>query len=549
MTSFVHELISHSAKRSPDTIALQIKDTQLSYAQLNKQITRLAHSYSEFGISQGDRVGIYLAKNKENVQSMFACSLLGAVFVPINPVLKAQQVNYIANDCQIKLLITNRARLKTMIPLLGDLTELNTIIVIDANEIQLRETLRPLPQSIKKIITIIDWQSFLSNYALDQDNTNYKEPHSQVAISPNDLAAIFYTSGSTGQPKGIMLSHTNIVLGAKSVSQYLQLGNNDKILAVLPLSFDYGFNQLTSCFFIGAQCVLLDYLLPNDVIKAITRYEITGLAAVPPLWMQLSKVTWPSDAARSIRYFTNSGGVLPLATLAKLRQYMPQAKPYLMYGLTEAFRSTYLSPDEIDKRPNSMGKAIPNSEIIVLREDGSSCDDDEEGELVHIGPLVTLGYWHNKIATAERYKPTPKQAINAQKTPLAVYTGDYVKRDAEGFLYFVARKDTMIKTSGYRVSPTELESVLLQLPQVEEATIISSPSVNLGQAIIALIVASMDDKELLKTSILRHCKLNLPNYMVPKEIVFVNEFPRNPNGKVDIKWLTIDYNKKTVPVN
>jgi len=208
-----------------------------------------------------------------------------------------------------------------------------------------------------------------------------------------------------------------------------------------------------------------------------------------------------------------------------------------------------LSPDEIDKRPNSMGKAIPNSEIIVLREDGSSCDDDEEGELVHIGPLVTLGYWHNKIATAERYKPTPKQAINAQKTPLAVYTGDYVKRDAEGFLYFVARKDTMIKTSGYRVSPTELESVLLQLPQVEEATIISSPSVNLGQAIIALIVASMDDKELLKTSILRHCKLNLPNYMVPKEIVFVNEFPRNPNGKVDIKWLTIDYNKKTVPVN
>lgn len=534
MTTLVHELISHNVQRSPEAIALQVKNISLSYAQLNEGITKVAQGYASLAIKNGDRIGIYLAKNQENVESMFACSLVGAIFVPINPVLKAQQVSYIANDCQITLLITNRARLTALASLLDNFSELKTIIVIDANEQELERMV------FSKSLNLLSWRSFIS---AKQTQVNL-----QCSLSPDDLAAILYTSGSTGQPKGIMLSHTNMVLGAKSVSQYLELKAKDNILAVLPLSFDYGLNQLTSCFLVGGKCVLLDYLLASDVIKAIATYKITGLAAVPPLWVQLTKITWPINAVQSIRYFTNSGGVLPLKILAALQENMPQAKPYLMYGLTEAFRSTFLPPSEIQSKPNSMGKAIPNAEILVLRENGSTCDDDEVGELVHIGPLVALGYWKNETATAERFKKTPNQALNVKNNDRAVFSGDYVKRDSNGFLYFVSRKDAMIKTSGYRVSPTELEAILLQLPEITEAAIIASPSAELGQTIIAVIVSTNNDQPSVTKSIMKHCQLNLPNYMLPKEVVFLSELPRNANGKVDIQLLTANH-KKAISFN
>lgn len=533
MTTFVHELISNNALKTPAAIALQIKTDEISYAQLNNKITEVAQAFSALAVNTGDRVGIYLAKNKENVTAMFACSLINAIFVPINPILKAQQAHFIANDCQIKLLITNRTRLSALTPFLAQLPTLTTIIVIDASEQDIAK------MTCTSILTVLSWQAFLD---LDSNLSSSLQP----AMSANDLAAIFYTSGSTGQPKGIMLSHTNIVLGAKSVSQYLQQTSDDNILSVLPLSFDYGLNQLTSCFLVGAKCILLDYLLANDVIKAISKYSITGLAAVPPLWLQLTKANWPKDVGKSVRYFTNSGGVLPIKTLRTLQHYMPQAKPYLMYGLTEAFRSSFLPPSEIQNRPTSIGKAIPYAEILVLREDGSCCDDNEVGELVHIGPLVSLGYWQNESATAEKFKTTPKQAINIQNIALAVFSGDYVKRDADGFLYFVARKDSMIKTSGYRVSPTEVESVLLQCPQVDEVAIIASPSVELGQSITALIVSSSKDLALTKTAIKKYCQVNLPNYMIPKKIIFLTELPRNTNGKVDTAWLSKEYSSELI---
>ncbi|WP_019027139.1 acyl-CoA ligase (AMP-forming), exosortase A system-associated [Colwellia piezophila] len=534
MISFVHELISHSAQRSADKIALQIQSSQISYSQLNNLINVVAQGFLSQGITQGDRVGIYLAKNPENVQSLFACSIVGAVFVPINPVLKTRQVQYIANNCQIKLLITNHARFKALAPLIEQFTTLFTIIVIDANEHELAQS--PSTPGV----TILSWQAFISH-------SPHTLKYSQSSSNPSSLAGILYTSGSTGQPKGIMLSHQNIILGALSVSEYLQLTEHDNILALLPLSFDYGLNQLTSCFFVGATCVLLDYLLANDVVKAISKYQITGLAAVPTLWQQLTKATWPRNSACSVRYFTNSGGELPLATLAILRKTMPQAKPYLMYGLTEAFRSSFLSPDEIDNKPNSIGKAIPHAEILVLREDGSECDNDEVGELVHIGPLVTLGYWKNEPATAARFKETPAQAQNTQNIALAVFSGDYVKRDADGFLFFVSRKDAMIKTSGYRVSPTELESVLLQLPQIEEAAVIPYPSVKLGQSITAFIVRASDNHPLSTAEVFKHCQLNVPNYMVPKEIIFLTELPINANGKIDSTQLKRRYSENNRP--
>jgi acyl-CoA ligase (AMP-forming) (exosortase A-associated) len=535
MTTFVHELISYSSKRSPQAIALQVKENQLSYSQLNKKVMRVAQVYSSLAINDGDRVGIYLVKNQESVQSIFACSVIGAVFVPINPVLKSLQVQHIANDCQIKLLVTNHARLKILMPILAQLPELVTVIVIDADEHSLAQIKYP------EHLSILSWQAVITSNKGSVKKTT-------LPMKTSELAAILYTSGSTGKPKGIMLSHANIILGAKSVSQYLELTSKDNILTVLPLSFDYGLNQLMSCFVVGAKCILLDYLLANDVIKAISKYNITGLAAVPPLWIQLTKATWPDKVARSMRYFTNSGGVLPLPTLVTLRKHMPQAKPYLMYGLTEAFRSTFLPPAEIDNRPSSIGKAIPHAEVLVLREDGSECDTDEVGELVHIGPLVTLGYWQNTAASEERFKKTPERAINAQNTELAVFSGDYVKRDADGYLYFVSRKDAMIKTSGYRVSPTELESVLVGLSGVDEAAVIATPSKELGQAILALIVSSNCDKDSLMKVIIKHCQVKVPNYMIPKQIIFLDELPRNTNGKVDTKHLSTKYNKE-LPLN
>lgn len=529
MANYIHELITHAAKRSPGAIALKHKDTSLTYTQLDKRLIQVAKSFESLQLSQGDRVGVYLAKNIEAVQSMFATSVVGSVFVPINPVLKAPQVEYIVNDCQISLLITNTARLKALLPTLDKLSSLTTIIVIDAE----KQTLAQL--HTHKRLALLTWQEFLTN------GQQISQLSSQP-ITENHLAAILYTSGSTGQPKGIMLSHQNIVLGAQSVSEYLHQTADDIILAVLPLSFDYGLNQLTSAFLVGAQCVLLDYLLPNDVTKAITKYKVTGLAAVPPLWNQLVKAKWANDAGHSMRYFTNSGGVLPLPTLASLQEKMPHAKPFLMYGLTEAFRSTYLPPEDLHLRPNSMGKAIQNAEILVVREDGSECDSDEVGELVHVGPLVTLGYWQNDTATKDRFKKTPAHAINTQKTELAVFSGDFVKKDKEGFLYFVARKDNMIKTSGYRVSPTEVEATLQQLDGIDEVAVIGKSSEQLGQEILALVVTSLTDQGLLKKNIVKHCQLNLPSYMMPKQVLFLKELPRNANNKIDTKLLISTYN-------
>ncbi len=520
----MHDLISQSAEKSPLNIALTLKEQQLNYQELNESINNIATSYHALAIKRYQRVGIYLPKTIENVLAIFACSKAGAVFVPINPVLKAPQVQHIANDCHISIIITNKARCKALLPLLASLSELTTVILTDSDATDV--------ESIEQV-SIMSWPYFVSL------TSNTEEPK---PLTGNDMAAILYTSGSTGKPKGVVLSHSNIVLGAKSVAQYLQNTASDKILAVLPLSFDYGLSQLTTCFLVAAECVLLDYLLANDVIKAIIKHKITGLAAVPPLWSQLCKLNWPENAGHAIRYFTNSGGALSSTHLKQLRSLMPNAAPYLMYGLTEAFRSTYLSPKEIDKRIGSMGKEIPNAEILVLRKDGSECDVEETGELVHKGPLVSLGYWNLADKTAERFKPVsgqPKGLINPE---LAVFSGDFVKKDQDGFLYFVGRADEMMKTSGYRISPMEIEEILYQHEQVTEAVAIGVPHAELGQAILAIVCNNNQaDLSSVAKSVFAHCQKQLANYMVPKKIIVLAELPHNANGKIDRNKLKQTY--------
>jgi acyl-CoA ligase (AMP-forming) (exosortase A-associated) len=351
------------------------------------------------------------------------------------------------------------------------------------------------------------------------------EPLGPSGADSDDLAAILYTSGSTGQPKGVMLSHANLWLGAVSVAHYLGLARDDVTLAVLPLSFDYGQNQLLSTWYAGGSVVPLDYLTPRDVTKACVKHAVTTLAAVPPLWVQLLEQDWPAEAVAPLRRLTNSGGALTPDLVRRLRATFPQASLFAMYGLTEAFRSTYLEPALIDAHPTSMGRAIPFAEVLVVGDDGQVTADGEEGELVHCGPLVAQGYWRDAARTAERFRPAPAQS---RYGGTAVWSGDRVVRDAEGLLHFVGRRDAMIKTAGNRVSPQEIEEAALRTGLVAEAVALGVPDERLGQAIV-LVMRGCAEDDALRAAL----KRELPNFMQPHEIRWIEAMPLNPNGKID----------------
>jgi acyl-CoA ligase (AMP-forming) (exosortase A-associated) len=328
-----------------------------------------------------------------------------------------------------------------------------------------------------------------------------------------------------------MLSHRNLVAGAASVAAYLDNNADDTLLAALPLSFDAGLSQLTTGFLAGAHVAMLNYLLPKDIINAVERERVTGLTAVPPLWIQLAQHEWP--AADHLRYIANTGGRMPRDILAALHARLPKTRVFLMYGLTEAFRATYLPPEELERRPDSIGKAIPNAEVLVLRPDGTECSPHEPGELVQRGALVAMGYWNDPAATTERFRPLPQHLPGAAQPEIAVFSGDTVSRDEEGFLYFIGRRDEMIKTSGYRVSPTEIEEILYSTRLVSECAAFGVEHPTLGQAVYVVAVPA-DGSTPDAAGLLAECRARLPSYMVPTHIEMrATPLPRNPNGKLD----------------
>ena len=393
-SSLLHELIVVNAARAGQALALTSGSVSLSYDVLATQVGQFSSGLMALGLERGERVAIYLEKRPETVIASFGTPAAGGVFVPVNPLLKPDQVAFILRDCNVRVLVTSPERLALMKDVLADCHDLRHVVVtpgsstVDSAE---AGRARPLVQ--------VSWLDLLAS------------PHrAGHRVIDTDMAAILYTSGSTGKPKGVVLSHRNMVAGAKSVASYLENNAQDTLLAALPLSFDAGFSQLTTAFHTGARVVLLNYLMPRDVLKAMAREGVTGLTAVPPLYIQLTQLEWPVAINNTLRYFANTGGRMPGETLTALRQRVPNAKPFLMYGLTEAFRSTYLPPEEVDRRPDSIGKAIPNADILVLREDGSACGPEEPGELVHRGALVGMGYWNDATKTAERYKLLPPDA-------------------------------------------------------------------------------------------------------------------------------------------
>ena len=534
----LHELITESAARHASVLALSDGRTALHYAALANRVQACAAGLLALGLPRTGRVGIYLEKRFETVVASFAAPAAGGVMVPMNPLLKPEQVAYIAQDCSVQVLITSPERLALLLPVLLQCPSLQHVVLTSFLTSAPAE-----PLALPPGIALHTWPDLLAGAPPDGAHPGHR-------VIDTDLCAILYTSGSTGRPKGVVLSHRNMVAGAKSVAGYLENGPHDTLLAALPLSFDAGFSQLTTAFHAGARVVLLNYLLPRDVLKTLAREKVTGLTAVPPLYIQLSQLEWPADMAdainKNLRYFANTGGRMPRETLDALRARMPQAKPFLMYGLTEAFRSTYLPPEEVDRRPDSIGKAIPNAEILVLREDGSECAADEPGELVHRGALVGQGYWNDAEKTAERYKRLPAGAggreAALQLPEFAVFSGDTVRRDAEGFLYFIGRRDEMMKTSGYRVSPTEVEEVLYATRLVGECVAFGVDHATLGQVIQVIATPPSGSAALDISGLLAECKRHMPAYMVPAGVTSaVGPLPRNPNGKIDRKLLSAQW--------
>jgi acyl-CoA ligase (AMP-forming) (exosortase A-associated) len=519
----LHELVGVAATRNPEAPALVHTGQALSYGSLAGEVGRFASGLRALGVGRGERIGIYLEKRAEMVVASFGAAAAGAVFVPMNPVLKPQQVAFIGQDCQVRVLVTSPERLTQLGPLLGQLPSLRHVVVTGADAPH-----PELPAGLERL----SWADLMAG----PDRAGHR-------VVDSDVVAILYTSGSTGRPKGVVLSHRNMVAGAKSVASYLDNGPTDTLLAALPLSFDAGFSQLTTAFHAGARVVLLNYLLPRDVLNTLAREKVTGITAVPPLYIQLAGLEWPASINEHLRYFANTGGRMPRETLGQLRARVPRARPFLMYGLTEAFRSTYLPPEEVDRRPDSIGKAIPNAEILVLREDGTECAPDEPGELVHRGVLVGQGYWADAEKTAERYRLLPPGVGGRdpalQLPEYAVFSGDTVRRDAEGFLYFIGRRDEMIKTSGYRVSPTEVEEILYATRLVGECVAFGIEHATLGQAIQVLATAPDGSAALDLPALQAACRLQMPAYMVPAGIeALPGPLPRNPNGKIDRKLLS-----------
>jgi acyl-CoA ligase (AMP-forming) (exosortase A-associated) len=505
------ELLGAAVAEHGDRTALIDGDLELTYAQLASRAASLAAALADTGVAKGDRVGIHLDKNWQSVVAMLGISRVGAAFVNINAALKAAQVGYIANDCDIRVLIAGADKLASL--------------PADMVPTVFRVGSRPTDRA--------EWRDFDDVVATEGGDARRRTIDS-------DLATILYTSGSTGMPKGVAFSQRNLVVGAEIVSSYLENTRDDRILSVLPFSFDYGLNQLTTVIRVGATLALQRSQLPGDLLRSLRRWEITGVAGVPPVWSLLLRNEKSLEEAplTALRYITNSGGRIPQANLDRLRRLLPGTKIFLMYGLTEAFRSTYLPPDEIDRGSECIGKAIPNTDILVVK-DGRAAEPGEVGELVHRGPTVALGYWGNREETERRYRPNPLAPPELLDVERVVYSGDLVRMDEDGYLYFVGRNDAMIKSGGFRISPEEVENLLIASGLVQEACAFGAPDPDevVGEVVIATVSlrpdAAADAAADAVRQIHEYLVANAPTYMVPREIVLVDELPKGGTGKID----------------
>ncbi|MBG1259147.1 class I adenylate-forming enzyme family protein [Nostoc commune] len=510
----VHNFLQKSAERLPHKEALICNDRRLTFSEIEIYSNCLGNALKTAGLKKLDRVAIYLENSVETVISIFGILKAGGIFTIINPQTKAKRLEYILNDCQVKVLIT------------------------DINLISNYSGVYP---HLSLILTTVD-KPDLENQIFGNliKTSNYWEIINQSAnicldspCSYTDLSSIIYTSGSTSNPKGVMLTHSNMVSAANSIIEYLENTSDDIIVNVLPLSFDYGLYNVLMPFYFGGTVVLeKSFISPHQLIGLVKKEKVTGLPIVPTIiTLMLNFKNLEKYDFSSIRYITNTGQALPLKHIFRLTKLFPQAKIYSMYGLTECKRVSYLPPDELLRRPNSVGKAMPNVEVYLVREDGSKINNSGEiGELIVQGANVMKGYLNLPEETAK----VLKQGFHTDEKVL--HTGDLFKMDEDMYLYFIGRKDDLIKTSGERVSPKEVENILYELKGINEIAVYGVEDEILGQAIKVSLVLEKDST-LTKKDILEYCSIHLEKFMMPKYVEIVDELPKTINGKINKKLL------------
>jgi acyl-CoA ligase (AMP-forming) (exosortase A-associated) len=503
LSSTFHQLLSDNLAIRADKVAVVDPDRTATFAELDAEVAALAGYLLAQGVKPGDRVIVHLRKSIAEAVAMFAVARVGAVVVNVNVQWTLEQLAYVADDSRAKLMIVEK-RAAAALHQSG------------------------LPASVQKVLSAgegPDAAAFDGWRAVGSAT-----PVAEIARLDTELAMILYTSGSTGKPKGVMLSHRNLLAGARSVARYLKLSPDDRLLSVLPYSFDYGLNQLTTMMLVGGTIIHQPVAMATEIIRSIQDHAITGLAAVPPLWSQVVRLLQESPAALpTLRRITNSGGRIPSNVLSLMPAVFPGVDIYLMYGLTEAFRSTYLSPEKFATKMGSIGQAIPGAEIYVVKQGVGIAGPGEEGELVHRGPLVSLGYWERPEATREKIRPCPELESMLGAEPV-VYSGDIVRVDEDGDLWFVGRNDAMIKTSGFRLSPEEVEEHVSRSGLVSDVVAFGVEDDLLGE-VVHVAVTPLRDLDV--ATLMKHCRQTMAHYMVPREFhVWRAAMPRTASGKL-----------------
>jgi len=510
----VEEFLERSVEQTPQKTALVSGEYRWSYADVEGLSNKLAHAMLEYGLQRGDRVMLFVPNCVETAVAVFGVLKAGGVFVLVNPTTKPEKLAYIMNNCRARQLVTIGRLLPTALVAADSAPDLKAVLVFGL----------PIERSypVPKQTCVVPLESVLP--------TQSREPCARKNIDV-DLAALIYTSGSTGQPKGVMMTHLNIVSAATSITTYLQNRPEDIILNVLPLSFDYGLYQLLMAFKTGATLVLEpSFAYPYAVIETLIREKVTGFAIVPTIASILLQLNLANFSFPQLRYITNTAAALPVAHIRKLRQLFPHVTLYSMYGLTECKRVSYLPPDQIDIRPNSVGRGMPNEEVYIVDDQGNRAPTGAVGELVVRGSNVMKGYWDLPEETDKVLRPGPLPGERV------LYTGDLFRADDEGFLYFVGRKDDIIKTRGEKVSPREVENVLHAHPNVAEAAVVGIPDVVLGNAICAFVRLKTGTSS-SEQQLLRFCADHLEDFMVPAVVEICEALPKSENGKIDKRKL------------